>query len=92
MRQLGARADGADDEARPVGGGDGSEASRAISAAARLSSKARSARPNSARTILLAPKVLVSTASQPTSRKARGSSMTSGRVWARISVQFSRPG
>src|SRR2546423_2535895 len=62
-------------------------------AAASLSSKVRSAMPYSASTTGKAPKVSVSTASTPTSKKLRWSSaMTAGRVTARISLHPSRAG
>jgi hypothetical protein len=56
-----------------------------------LISRVRFSRPNSASTISFAPKVLVSTASQPTAKKERWmSATTSGRVRFTASLQFSR--
>jgi hypothetical protein len=69
-----------------------SQASRAIRAAATLFSNTRSSMSASAITILLAPKVFVSTASQPTSRNASWiSRITSGRLKFSTSEMFSWP-
>ena len=67
-------------------------ASAAICAPARASSRIRCSMPYSARFARFAPKVLVSTASTPTSKYASCSErMTSGRVALRTSLQPSCP-
>ena len=69
-----------------------SHAARAISAEAFEISYASSARSNSPMTWGMAPKLSVSTASEPASRKDSWISwITSGRVWTSTSVQFSLP-